>query len=475
MADVLRTKSDEARAIGLCPPTTDSDQYFRKVLDELPAAVYTTDALGRITYFNDAAAALWGYRPELGRSEWCGSWKLFWPDGRSLPHGECPMALAIRDKRANRGMEAIAERPDGTRVPFIPYPTPLFDTDGILTGAVNMLVDITERKRGEETVQRLAAIVESSDDAILTKTLDGVIQTWNKGAERIFGYNAQEIIGQSVLVLIPEDRRDEEPSILSRIRRGERIDHFETVRVKKDGTLLDISLTVSPVRSLDGTIVGASKVARDISDLRRSRRQSELVLREMDHRVKNSFALASGIVAIAARTAATPKDLAHTVAERLGALARAHALTITTSHGAPAQSATLRALLDAIMSPFEGKTDTGNARISLECIDIPISGEAVASLALLLHEFATNAAKYGALSMPSGRVNVTVSESESMINLDWKERGGPPIEGKVVHEGFGTVLAQMTVEGQLGGKLSRDWQQDGLRIQLSVRHDRLQR
>jgi PAS domain S-box-containing protein len=126
------------------------ERRFRELLDGLPAAVYTTDAEGRITYYNEAAAALWGHRPTLGSSEWCGSWKLYWPDGTPLPHAECPMAVALKENRAVRGMEAIAERPDGTRVPFIPYPTPLHDEAGQLAGAVNMLVDITERKRAEE-------------------------------------------------------------------------------------------------------------------------------------------------------------------------------------------------------------------------------------------------------------------------------------------------------------------------------------
>src|SRR5665647_1299788 len=126
------------------------ERRFRKLLDALPTAVYTTDAEGRLTYLNDTAAELWGYRPELGSSEWCGSWKLFWPDGTPMPHDQCPMAVALKDDRAVRGMEAIAERPDGTRVPFIPYPTPLHDEAGRVVGAVNMLVDITERKRAEE-------------------------------------------------------------------------------------------------------------------------------------------------------------------------------------------------------------------------------------------------------------------------------------------------------------------------------------
>jgi len=126
------------------------DRRFRQLLAALPVAVYTTDAAGRITFYNEAAAALWGCQPELGKSEWCGSWRLFWPDGTSLPHDQCPMAVALRENRAIRGAEAIAERPDGIRVPFIPFPTPLHDASGTLVGAVNMLVDITDRKRAED-------------------------------------------------------------------------------------------------------------------------------------------------------------------------------------------------------------------------------------------------------------------------------------------------------------------------------------
>jgi len=126
------------------------ERRFNELLDALPAAIYTTDAKGRLTYYNDAAAGLWGRRPPLGSSEWCGSWKLFWPDGTPMRHAECPMALALKEDRAVRGMEAACERPDGTRVPFVPYPTPLHDEDGRLTGAVNMLIDISERKRAEE-------------------------------------------------------------------------------------------------------------------------------------------------------------------------------------------------------------------------------------------------------------------------------------------------------------------------------------
>ena len=127
----------------------DVNGLSREAIEALPAAIYMTDAEGRLTFYNEPAAELWGCRPELGENKFCGSWKLYWPDGTPLPHDECPMALALRQRRPIRGMEAVAERPDGTRIPFVPYPTPLFDGSGRLTGAVNMLVDISERKQAE--------------------------------------------------------------------------------------------------------------------------------------------------------------------------------------------------------------------------------------------------------------------------------------------------------------------------------------
>ena len=171
--NVFREKPEQHSAM----PPPDGARAHAELLQALPTAVYTTDAAGRITFYNEAAAELWGVRPQLGKSEFCGSWKLYWPDGTPLPHDECPMAMALKERRPIRGMEAIAERPDGTRVPFIPYPTPLFDAAGALIGAVNTLVDITERHQAEQRIREsearyrgIAAIVESSDDAIVTKT-----------------------------------------------------------------------------------------------------------------------------------------------------------------------------------------------------------------------------------------------------------------------------------------------------------------
>src|SRR5271166_4328214 len=389
------------------------DVDFRQIVQNLPVAVYSTDAAGRITFYNDAAASLWGRRPELGEDWWCGSWRLFWPDGRPMGHNECPMAVTLKTGYAARGAEAIAERPDGTRFPFLAYPTPLRSDTGQLLGAVNMLVDITERKRNEEAAQHYAAIVESSDDAILSKDLNGVIASWNVGAQRLFGYTSQEAVGRSVTMLIPADRHDEEPRILERIRRGQRIDHYETVRQRKDGSLIDISLTVSPVRDLRGNIVGASKIARDITERKRAEERQDLLVREMDHRVNNLFALAIGIVSLSGRSARNVQDLVGSVRDRLSALARAHALTLSRGRRDDAQGTkptTLHSLIRTIIAPHQNIEDTQREQITIAGPDLWISGSAISSVALLLHEFGTNSAKYGALSTPNGQVEIVGAE-----------------------------------------------------------------
>jgi PAS domain S-box-containing protein len=454
-----------------------------ELLQALPVAVYTTDAAGHITFYNEAAAELWGVRPELGKSEFCGSWKLYWPDGTPLPHRECPMALALKERRPIKGMEAIAERPDGTRVPFIPYPTPIFDASGSLIGAVNTLVDITERHQAEQRIREsesryrgIAAIVESSQDAVLTKNLDGVIMSWNHGARLLFGYTAEEVIGKPVTILIPAERLDEETIILARIRRGERIDHYETTRQRKDGSSVDISLTVSPVRNPEGKIIGASKIARDITERRRAEEQQRLLLREMDHRVKNLFALAGGLVAMSARSATTPEELSSAVRDRLVALARAHALTLPViSEGGKRteRSTTLHALIQTILSPYKGRKEDDGVRVTISGPDIRLAGRSLTGLALLLHEFATNAAKYGALSTPTGHIDVACSEDDGQFTLRWTERGGPIVDQRDNGEGFGALLARATVKGELGGEISYDWKAEGLTILLAVARDRI--
>ena len=250
-----------------------SEERYRTLFNLGPVAIYSIDTSGVIQEFNRRAAELWGREPALGDTDqrFCGSFKMFRPDGSFMPHEQCPMAEVVSGKiTAAHDAEVLIERPDGSRVIVLVNIRPLKNDRGEVIGAINCFYDITERKRAETAASRLAAVVQSSHDAIVAKDLNGIITDWNQSAERIFGYGPKEIIGKSVLTLIPKDRHSEEQDILKRIRRGELVDHYETVRRRKDGTLINVSLTISPVKDLNGKIIGISKIVRDITRQKRA-------------------------------------------------------------------------------------------------------------------------------------------------------------------------------------------------------------
>jgi len=321
-------------------------------------------------------------------------------------------------------------------------------------------------QRQVEAAAWLAAVVENSDDAILSKTLDGVIMTWNRGAERMFGFSADEAVGRSITMIIPEDRLPEETEILRRLRAGERIEHFETVRRRKDGELVDISLTVSPVRNAAGEILGASKIARDVSAQKRAYAQQNLLLREMNHRIKNLFSLTAALVGLSARATIGGEALAADLSERLRALARAHALTMPelSDDASGAGTTTFVALLEAVLAPH---ASDGTPHFTISGADAPLSGNALTSAALLLHELATNATKYGALSVPEGRLSVELSMEDDSLRMQWRESGIPTPPEASRTQGFGSTLERAALAG-LQGSLTRDWEPHSLTIRLEL-------
>jgi PAS domain S-box-containing protein len=240
-------------------------QLNTSLFDDLPVAVYTCDESGRIKSYNKAAIKLWGREPEVGKDVWCGSWKIFLTDGTPMPLDQCPMARTLKEGIAIEGEEIIVKRPDGTCRSVLPYPVPNFNDLGELTGATNTLIDITDHKNDEEKQAMLAAIIESSEDAIISKTLRGVITSWNHAAEKLFGYTEQEAIGEHITMLIPPDLQAEEQVIIEKVSNSQRVEHFETIRVTKSGARIPISLTVSPIKNSKGKVIGASKIVRDIS------------------------------------------------------------------------------------------------------------------------------------------------------------------------------------------------------------------
>jgi PAS domain S-box-containing protein len=293
-----------------------------------------------------------------------------------------------------------------------------------------------------EYAARLTAIVESSDDAIVSKDLEGVIRTWNQGAERLFGYSAEEAIGKSILILIPEDRKEEEATILRRIRNGERIEPFETVRKRKDGVLVDVWLTVSPVKDTDGNIVGASKIARDVTERRRLQEQQKLLVREMVHRLKNTLAIVQAVASQTLRSASAAERSAFF--GRLQTLASAQDLLSVENW----RQVRLQDLLERALAPFQ------RDRIDLDGpAGIWLDAGNVAVVSMALHELATNAAKYGALSNASGRVllrwRLREDATPPRLSIIWRETGGPPVEPPA-QRGFGSLLLDRAVEGSVG-------------------------
>lgn len=288
------------------------ERWYRDLLEALPAAIYTTDAEGRLTFFNQAATDLAGRQPRLGADEWCVSWKLYWPDGTPLAHKDCPMAKALMEGRSIRDMEAVAERPDGTRVPFLPYPSPLYDDQGKMIGAVNMLVDISERKRAEE--------------------------------------------------------------------------------------------------------------------------EKTLLLRELAHRVNNTFAVILAITQQSLRNATSGKDFADTLTGRLQALAEAHNLLVAENW----TGAELGSLARSQLAPFiSGETE----RLTIEGPKVTLAPPQVIALGVVLHELGTNAAKHGALSTASGKVDLNWTLNGANVSLKWTERNGPKVRPPS-RKGLGSKLIE---------------------------------
>src|ERR1041385_352838 len=258
----------------------ESEERARSVLDAALDAVVTADDRGRITSWNREAERIFGWTRQemLGQTL---SDTIIPPRHREAHERGLQHFLATQEGPAlNRRIELTALRRDGREFPVELAITPIQLGERFIFSA--FISDITERKRVEETRAHLAAIVACSDDAILSKTLDGIITSWNPGAERMFGYAASEVVGKPMLMLFPKDRIGEEADILARIRRGERIDHFESVRIRKDGKPIDISATISPIRDSQGQVVGVSKIARDTTERKQADEKLKSSLKDVN-------------------------------------------------------------------------------------------------------------------------------------------------------------------------------------------------
>lgn len=378
--------------------------------------------------------------------------------GRKLEPHELPVQRAARGEE-QRNVELDLRFDDGGRRFLLGSATPLWDDNGQSRGSVAAFVDVTDRQQEAITRERLAAIVESSDDAIVSKDLNGTVVSWNKSAERLFGYSAAEMIGRPIMILIPEDRQNEEPQILARIRRGERVDHFETVRRRKDGSHIDISLSISPIKDGSSRIVGASKIARDITEKKRLEAQRDLLIAELSHRVKNTLAT---VISIARQSfGKTNAEEARRFDSRIRGLARTHSRLAEASWS----GVSLGTIIDDECAPY--RHDDGK-NVSIAGPTMWLNPKCALTLGMALHELATNAAKYGALSVKEGTVAVEWDErSDGTLAIRWREAGGPPVQPPQ-RSGFGRLLLERALASDLNGKVQLEFAQSGLKCTIAI-------
>lgn len=323
----------------------------------------------------------------------------------------------------------------------------------------------TEKPTGlelENAAALLAAIVASSSDAILSKNLDGIITSWNASTERLFGYQASEMVGQSIRRIIPDDRQHEEDTILAKIAAGERIENYETIRKRKDGRLIDVSVTISPVRTPDGTIIGASKIARDITERKKSEEQIRTLLREVNHRAKNTLAV---VQAIARQTVpAGQQAFLDSFLDRIQALSTNQDLLVENSWRGVAMEELARTQL----APFEGVS----SRIAISGPAMQLTATAAQTIGMALHELATNAVKHGALSNGDGDVRVTWRQEKGAFSVEWSERGGPPIIAPPEKTGYGTVVVATMPKLNLGASINVSYDAAGFSWHLTCPADK---
>ena len=259
-------------------------------------------------------------------------------------------------------------------------------------------------------------------------------------------------------ILIPPHLLQEEETIIDRVRRGQRIEHYETVRQRKHGSLIDISITVSPIRNAQGKVVGASKIARDISDRKRSEVQIATLAREAEHRTRNILATVQAIVRLS--NSDTADDLKKNIAGRIQALANVNTLLVKSRWA----GATLHSLVTQELSPY---CQANDPRTLIDGPNVLLEPGVAQSIAAALHEMATNAAKHGALSVPGGHIKIAWRDSPDGFVLNWSEMNGPPVVAPK-RQGFGMSLMETMIQGQLKGTLRFDWQPDGFKCEISL-------
>ena len=427
----------------------DNEQYLRReretlevTLKSIGDAVIVTDVTGRVTFLNTVAERVTGWSMADARNQ--PFEKIFRIvnefSGKPVEH---PVAKVLETGSiVGLANHTVLVTRDGRRIPIDDSGAPVRLANGELIGIVVVFRDVTERKRAELTRAWLAAIVESSDDAIASKTLDGIVTSWNPAATRLFGYEPDEIVGRPITTIIPPELHAEEVEILARLRRGERIDHYETVRLAKDGRRIDISLTISPIRGEDDTIIGASKVARDITErkrdeglLREADRRKDEFLATLAHELRNPLApicaaaellkhaksLAPELRAATAILERQARQMTHLVDDLLD-VSRITSGRIRL-HPEPVE---LKELLKTIIDTYRHSAETARHQVALvaSAESVYVSGDRI-RLTQVISNIFHNAVKY---TPPGGKIEIALrtADQHAVVSVRDNGMGIPP-------------------------------------------------
>jgi PAS domain S-box-containing protein len=445
----------------------ESEARFQTLADNMAQLAWMADTVGAIFWFNNRWFDYTGGKPEEMR---CDGWRnLIHPDHVTRVIEKFSRHIATGDVWEDtfplRGL-------DGSYRWFLSRAMPIRDEGGRVVRWFGTQTDITKHLEEAERNAQLATIVATSADAIISLSDEGTVLSWNPGAEQMFGYAADEIVGKSERILFAEDADREFKEKYEHLRQGEHL-RRDTARRRKDGTFVNVSINAAPMRHADGHIIGFSAVLRDVTERKRVERHLRVVMRELSHRTKNLLAV---IIAMVRQTARSSDDVAVLQSEliqRLQSLSASHDLLVAEDWA----GASLEELIRAVLQPFVGTSDA----LVCEGPKVVVNATAAQNLGLALHELATNAAKYGALSTSAGQVRISweiepgdaQSGTEpnggdtSRLRLTWAERGGPPVTPPRI-KGFGRVVIERVAAQALSATVDYEFPPEGVRWSIAM-------